>query len=341
MKRLKKLATVILLCSGIVLAGCSSSKNSVDSDEVIHLTMAVADNDATPYAKGAKKIAEEVKLATDGRVQINVLTGGTLGGERATIELAMLGSVDIATAANPVLTNWFPEMGILDQPFLFDNENQAHAAVDGEIGDLINKTTQRVGLRVIGYMESGFRNVFSKEPITSIEDFEGVKIRTMQNQYHMTAFESFGAMPTPMAAGEQFTALQQGAIDAIESAVSNNLTGGYYEVANNITYTNHAFVYILICMSDQAWEKIPEELHDPFMEGVRKGYEAQRGYLKEANEAATVELEKLGVTFYDIDNELLKNTYLETAKEKDYIFDPEWQAAIDEVIAENPTEEDQ
>lgn len=343
MKRIMKKVFSVCLVSATVtslLFGCSSNNSvantTANGDEIIRFKMAVADNDATPYAKGAKKIAEEVALATDGRVQIEVLTGGTLGAERDTMELAMLGSLDIVTCANSVLTNWVPEMSILDQAFLFSNEAQAHAAVDGKVGELINEEAKRLNLHVIGYMESGFRNVFSKEPIQTPEDFRGVKIRTMQNRYHMAAFESFGAMPTSMAAGEQFTALQQGTIDACENAVSNCLNNGFYEVTKNITYSNHAFVYILVCMSDHAWKQIPEDLREPFMEGVRKGYEAERIYLKEANESATTELIKKGVQFHEIDNAALQAAYKEEAKKKGFAFDPEWQAAIDEAIAQNP-----
>lgn len=117
-------------------------------------------------------------------------------------------------------------------------------------------------------------NVFSKRPLKDIEDFKGIKIRMMQNEYHMSAFEVFGAMPTSMAASEQFTGLQQGAIDAVENTTSNCLTNGFYEVTKDITYANHAFVYIVITMSDNAWNKIPEDLRESFKEGVKKGCEA-------------------------------------------------------------------
>lgn len=335
-KRVVAVCLTVLL-TGSTLWGCSgSTEEHAGTDDVIHFKMAVADNDTTPYAKGAKKIAEEVAKATDGKIQIEVMAGGTLGAERDTMELAMLGSLDIVTCANSVLTNWIPEMSILDQAFLFSNEEQAHAAVDGRIGELINQEAEKLNLHVIGYMESGFRNVFSKKPITDISDFRGIKIRTMQNQYHMAAFESFGAMPTSMAAGDQFTGLQQGTIDACENAVSNCLTNGFYEVTKDITYTNHAFVYILVCMSDHAYQQIPEELRDAFMDGVRKGYEAERQYLKEANESAAIELEKKGVTFHEIDNNALQEAYKAAAIKKEFTFDPEWQAAIDEVIRQNP-----
>lgn len=318
----------------LTLFGCGSK---TAEEEVIRFKMAVADADSSAQAEGARKIAEEVAEATDGRIQIEVLAGGTLGGERDTVELAMLGGVDIVTSANSVLTQWIPEMSILDQAYLFTNEDQAHAAVDGPVGALIEREAlEKLDLHVIGYMESGFRNVFSKKPISSIEDFYGVKIRTMQNPYHMAAFESFGAMPTAMAASEQFTALQQGTIDACESAVSNCLNNGFYEVTKDITYSNHAFVYIVVSMSDHAWNRIPEELKPAFMEAVERGYNQERALLKQANEDATVILKEKGVTFHDIDVEALQTAYKELAEKKGFSFDPEWQAAIDAVIAENP-----
>lgn len=343
LKRLKKLAAIATAgaISLGLLTGCGSGTKAnalgTAQEDVIHLKMAVADADNSAQAEGARCIAREVAKATDGKVQIDVMAGGTLGGERDTVELAMLGGVDIVTCANSVLTQWIPEMSILDQAYLFTNEKQAHAAVDGPVGDLIEREAlKRLNLHVIGYEESGFRNVFSKEPIEKMSDFKGVKIRTMQNPYHMAAFESFGALPTAMSASEVFTALQQGTIDACENAICNCLNNGYYEETKNITYTNHAFVYIIVSMSDKAWNRIPEELRPAVMEGAKKGYQEERELLKKSNDEATVKLEKLGVKFHDIDVQELQDSYKKLCAKRGYQFDPEWQAAIDQVIKENP-----
>ncbi len=332
--RVKYTVGLLAALSILSLSGCSQK---VSSEDVIHLKMAVADADTTAQAEGARKIAEEVEKATDGKIKIDVLAGGTLGGERDTVELAMLGGIDIVTCANSVLTQWIPEMSILDQAYLFTNEEQAHAAVDGPVGDLIEREAlEKLNLHVVGYMESGYRNVFSKKTIDSIDDFRGIKIRTMQNPYHMAAFEAFGAIPTAMAASEQFTALQQGTIDACESAVSNCLTNGFYEVTKDITYSNHAFVYIVVSMSDHAWNRIPEELRPAFLEAVERGYKEERQLLKQANEEATVILKEKGVTFHEIDVQELQNAYFSLSEKKGFRFDPEWQEAVDQVIAENP-----
>ena len=263
--------------------------------------MHFVDPESAPFVQGGLKIAEPVKEATDGRIGIEVLAGGSLGGERDTIELAMDNSLDIATCANSVLTNFIPEMGILDQAYLWKNADEAHAAVDGALGDLIKEAAEKIGLHVIGFEESGFRNTFSTKPIKSIEDFQGVTIRTMENKYHQAAFESGGAMPIAMNYNDVFTALQQGTIDACENATSNCLNSGYYEVTKNVTYSQHAFVYILLCMSDDAWNKIPEDLREPFLAAVQEGVEYERNLLNEANAAAVEKLKELGVEFHDID----------------------------------------
>ena len=336
---MKKKLLASLMAMTLLLSACggkadnSGEKPATDgaSEDTIQFKMAIVDNETTPYYKGAAKVAEEVKKATDGKIEIEVIAGGTLGGERDTVEQAMAGDLDIATAANAVLTNWIPEMAILDQAYLWDNADQAHAAIDGKIGELINEKAKGIGLHVIGYMESGFRDTFSTDPIDTIDDFKGVKIRTMANEYHMTAYEAFGAMPTPMAATEVFTALQQGTINAAENAVSNCLTNGFYEITKHITNTKHAFVYIPLCMSEEAWNKIPEDLQEPFLKAVQTGCEAQREYLVEANEKAVEELKDLGVTFHDIDTNVLKEAYEKAVESKNYKFDPEWQAACDEV----------
>lgn len=336
----KFLAMTLALSMTLGLAACGSSggsdksgAGSGGSDETITFKMSFVDPESSPYAQGGLKIAEEVAAATDGKIQIEVVAGGSLGGERDTIELAMGNNLDIATAANSVMTNFIPEMAILDQAYLWKNADEAHAAVDGKLGDLIKEAAEKQGLHVIGFLESGFRNTFSTKPIQSIDDFKGVTIRTMENQYHQAAFESFGAMPIAMSYNDVFTALQQGTIDACENATVNCLNSGYYEVTKNVTNTQHAFVYILMCMSDEAWNKIPEDLQQPFMDAVQRGVEYERELLVSENEAAEEELKELGVTFYDIDIPTLQAAYQAKAAEKGFTFDPTWQAAVDEAIA--------
>ena len=303
MKHMKQKRNYILLFVLVLLIGCKEN-----SDQVIRFKMGLVDPENSNYGMGAKRISQEVSNATSGKIIIDVFGSGQLGNERDMYEGAQLGTVDIATIANPVLTSFIPEIAILDQPFLFETEEQAHNVIDGKLGDLIAEKALEQGIHIVGWMESGFRNCFSIRPLKNLSNFKNLKIRTMENATQIAVFESFGAIPTPMPATEQYTALQQRTIDAGENAIANVLVNKYYEVVKNITLTRHQFVFIAIGLSDKAWNRIPDELKPVFVEAVKEGANYQRALLSEANAEAEAELKEIGVTFYNIDRNELKKS---------------------------------
>ena len=307
------------------------SSQPIKEDGVIELTMAFVDPDTSPYVEGGRRIAELVSAATDGRIQIRVESSNALG-ERKLVELAMDGEFDIATCANSVMTNYIPQMNILDQAYLWKNEQEAHVAVDGTLGELIRDRAATLGLHIIGFEDSGFRNTFSVKPIRSMADFDGVTIRTMENKYHQAAFEAFGATPVALSYSEVMPALEAGRVDACENATANCLNSGYYQMTHYVTNTQHAFVYILLCMSDAAWQRIPEGDRQPFLDAVQEGVEWERNRLREANAEATEQLKALGVEFHDIDMTELQAAYRSKVAEKGFTFDAQWQAAVEEAI---------
>ncbi len=334
--RKRFLATVLTLILSLTLVACGGGEKKPEnsgaatSTENLKFTLAMVDNEQSNFYKGAQAIAEAVNKATDGKITIDIKAGGTLGGEGDTLDMAIQGDLDIATCANAVLANYIPEMSIMDQAFLWDSQDQANYAVTHELGDLIQEKANEHGIHVIGYMESGFRSIFSKKPITKMEDFKGVKIRVMQNEGQLQAFKAFGANPIALAANEQFTALQQGTIDACENAIANCLVNKFYEAGiNSVTETHHCFVHIPICMSDAAWKKIPEDLRDPFLKAVQEGCEKQWTFLNEANEAAKEELQKdHGVTVYQMDLAPMKEAYKKQQEADNTTFDPKWEEAV-------------
>ena len=321
------LSALLALTLVFALAGMTPA---LAADKPITFKLAMVDNEQSNYYKGAQAIAASVEEATEGKIKIDVVAGGTLGGEADTLDMAIQGDLAIASAANSVLANYIPEMAILDQAFLWDSQDQANFAVQNELGALINEKAEALGIHVIGYMESGFRDVFSKKPIQSIDDFKGVKIRTMQNKGQLAAFTSFGANPVALAAGEQFTALQQGTIDACENAVSNCWVNKFYEAGvNSVTTTHHSFVYIPLCMSDNAWNQIPDDLKETFVDAVWAGCEQQWQFLNEANEEAIELLKGVGVSFYEIDIDSLKEAYAAKVEADGTTYDEAWVAAVD------------
>lgn len=312
-------------------AALAVSVGTAAADEV-KLVMGFVDPANSSYAMGGQKFADECDRLTNGQVNVQVIAGGTLGGERDMYEGAQMGTIDVITVVNTVLSQFIPEMVILDQPFLFDTVEEAHAAADGKIGELVKAKAAEQGIHVIGWLESGFRDTFSKNPIKTVDDFKGVKIRTMENKMQIAAFNATGAIATPMPAPEQYTALQQGTIDACENAVGNMLKNRYYEVIKNVTNTRHQFTYIIVGVSDMAWNRIPDELKPKVEEAMKNAVAWQRQNLKEINDEATAELKKLGVSFYDIDRDAMKAKVLPEVEKLRADVPQEWVDAVADAV---------
>lgn len=333
MKKIAKKILCGIMAAGI-LTGCGSGGGQSEITEVgdssgtVTLKLGMVDPDGSNFHEGALAIADEVSKATGGKVKIEVFAGGQLGNERDMYEGAQMGTIDMFTASNAVLTSFIPEMAVLDQPFLFETEEQAHNVIDGKVGELIAEKTEEQQIHTVGWMDVGFRNVFSVRPVENVDDFEGLKIRTMENDIHIAAFNALGAIATPMASGDVFTGLQQGTIDAAENAIANLIANRYYEITKNVTMTNHIFGFMGVFVSDKAWNQIPEDLRDEFLAGVEAGTKLQRQYLVEANEAAKEELTELGVQFYEIPMDQMRELVEPAMEEFSDRMDPEWVEAI-------------
>jgi len=150
-----------------------------------------------------------------------------------------------------------PEFGVLDFPFLFSNEKEADALLDGPIGKRLTDMLPAHGLVALAYWENGFRNVTnSKRPITRPEDLAGLKIRVMPNPVYLATFKAVHANPVPMAFGELFTALETKAVDAQENPYSIILGNKFNEVQRYLSITHHTYNAFIVLVSKKFWDSL-------------------------------------------------------------------------------------
>jgi TRAP-type C4-dicarboxylate transport system substrate-binding protein len=181
---------------------------------------------------------------------------------------------------------------------LYQSDQHAFRVADGDIGKKLNEKMLAQDVRILGYMATGFRNVFSNKPIKNIADLRGVKIRLMENPIQVTAFGALGAIPTTMAYSEVFTAIQQGTIDAAESGLKNIIDVKFHEVAKNVSKTQHFYLLKPICISSVKWSRLPEEYQKIIQNAVGEAINWQREDTIKSNEQAEKDLETFGVTIY-------------------------------------------
>jgi tripartite ATP-independent transporter DctP family solute receptor len=146
------------------------------------------------------------------------------------------------------------------------------------------------------WWENGFRHLTNnRKAVNSPEDVKGLKVRTMENPVHMTAFRTLGAAPTPMAFPELFGALQQGTVDGQENPMPVILTARFAQVQKYLSLTGHVYSPALLIMSKATFAKLSKEDQAALRDAARLGGAANRQKVL-ADESSGVEtLRKAGM----------------------------------------------
>lgn len=226
---------------------------------------------------GVRKMQEVLDARTGGKMKINAFWGGSAGGDLAGAQATRAGTQEIVCTSGSALAGIVKELGAFDLPFLFASEKEAYAVLDGPAGQYFNKKLEAAGLVNLAYWENGFRNLTnSRRPVSRIEDFEGMKVRVMQNSIFIDTFKTLGSNPTPMAFGEVFTSLETRTIDGQENPFSTIETSKLYEVQKYLSVTRHAYSPFFVLYSKKLWDQLNAQEQAALREAALAGQAVQR-----------------------------------------------------------------
>ena len=245
---------------------------------------------------GVKKMQEVLDAKTGGKMKINAFWGGSAGGDLAGAQATRAGTQEIVCTSGSALMGIVKELGVFDLPFLFANEKEAYAVLDGPAGQYFNKKLEAAGLVNLAYWENGFRNLTnSKRAVAKVEDFEGMKVRIMQNTIFLDTFKTLGANPTPMAFGEVFMALETKAIDGQENPFSTIETAKLYEVQKYLSVTRHAYSPFFVLYSKKLWDQLNPQEQAVLREAALAGQTVQRDASRAQDEKSLAMLKTRGM----------------------------------------------
>lgn len=251
-----------------------------------------------PMVSGLERFGEELAAETAGRIRVEVYPNNALGNERDVLELAILGAVELTAPSNAPLATFVPEMLVFDLPYLFRDRSHMYAVLDGPVGRRFEKPVADRGLVLLGYFEAGLRHLMTRDrPVERTSDLAGLKIRTMENPLHLSAFAAFGASPLPMAYGEVYTALEQGVIDGAEAAPSNYYSKRFHEVAPFWSEIGWMYLVSPLVMSRRFHDRLPPADQAAVRRAAARAIAFEREEYQRQDRAATARLRAEGVTF--------------------------------------------
>ena len=245
------------------------------------------------YGAGADAFRQTFERLTGGRYRVVMQRNDN---EREMIESVQIGTLDCTITSTGPVGNFVPETRVLDVPFLFRDYDHARGVLDSAIGQELLRRFEPRGLVGVVWMENGFRHLTnSRREVRAPADVQGLKVRTMENQVHMRAFSTLGALPTPMAFSELVPALQQGTVDGQENPIPVIVANNLNQVQRFLTLTGHVYSpAVMICNPDMI-RRLSAADREAFLEAARAAAAANRAKVTADERTGVEELRRRGM----------------------------------------------
>ena len=255
-----------------------------------------------PVANGIQAMQACFDERTGGTWTLSAHWSGSLGNDLDATQALRSGTQEMVVTSTSPLVGIEPALGVFDLPFLFANEQEADAVLDGEFGQMISAKMEPHGLVNLAYWENGFRNLTnSVRPVTRLEDLEGMRVRVMQNDIFLDTFSTLGTNAMPMAFGEVFTALETGTIDAQENPYVTIDTSQFSEVQDYLTETRHAYTPFMVLFSKSIFDTYSAEEQQILRDCAMEGQAVQRAAGRELSEQSLARVQEAGMQFNQLD----------------------------------------
>ena len=287
----------LLIGASLVISGAAAPALAQDWPE-IELKFGHPYNETHPLARGAQMFADLVSERSGGNIEIAVFPNSTIGSSRDLVESMQIGVVDFALVPTTNVASFYPPLDIFYLPFIFRDRDHAYAVADGPVGQgLYDDMLEQIRIRTLAMYESGFRTITTRE--TKIEqpaDMEGIKFRVVNNPLNVATFKALGAIPTPIALSEVFTALQQGTVDGQDNPVGNVKAFGFDKVQDYITLSQHQWAGIMFLADDKMWQEQPPHVRELFEQAASETEAWERETLNAEEEQYLSEMAEGGMT---------------------------------------------
>ncbi|MEW5784392.1 MAG: TRAP transporter substrate-binding protein [Bacillota bacterium] len=307
--KIKKLLVLVLVIAlaGLAVAGCGERGAATpDEDEPIIIKVGHTDTSARSTHVSIEWLADYMDEQTDGRVIVEGYPDGQLGDDPELCRGLLLGTTQVYFGLSGVLGGIVgPQLDIVDLPFLYTSYDEW---VEGSFEkgglEIYNELLEGSGFTVVDFMYNGMMNLCSSKKVYSnSEDMKGYKVRVTASEMNVKIFEALGANPTPMAWGEVYTSVAQGAVDGLTHSLGVFNDFKFYELAPYITLTQHQSSPYTVVMSTAFLESLPDDIYEIWMEGIRQACAMQREMERELELEYVENFIAAGATVHDSTDE--------------------------------------
>lgn len=258
---MKKRVLALVLLSGLLATSLFANGNSekaAASTEPVKIQIGFENSMSEPIGQALKQWQTLVAEKGDGSLEIELFPDSQLGSKSKLIDSMLLGEPVMTLADGAFYADYgVKDFGIVFGPFLFDNWEQCWQLVDSDWYKTQSSKLEAKGLKIVtSNWVYGQRDTLTVDPVNSLADLEGMKIRVPANQIQSIGMDVLGATSTGMSLGDVYQALQTKTIDGAENPLSTLYGRKLHEVAHYLLLDGHVKNFTTWVMSSDFYNTL-------------------------------------------------------------------------------------
>jgi TRAP-type C4-dicarboxylate transport system substrate-binding protein len=266
-----KLTSLASRATGIALAGVLAAL-PVQGASAAEFTLKVAifPTDEIHHEFG-RMFEQRLEEVTKGRIDVVLYPGHQLGGVKLMVSGVQEGAIEVSMLPPGFFKGVDPRFQVSDVPGLFDDiAHISRSLSDPEFREPFMRLAENKGMIGIAIFDYGPTAYASKEPIRTLADFKGKKIRVLATDVERAIMEEFGSTGVPMGMGDAIPGLQRGQIDGIRSTIVVLAALKFYDTVKYITLVEDTHIPDMAMMSKKFYDSLPPDLQKAVMDVGRE-----------------------------------------------------------------------
>ena len=221
----------------------------------------------------ARAFAALVESLSAGRLAVRIdADGGRCDAPASCLAALQAGTIDVYRSTVPDVGRLFPELHVLDVPYLLETDEVVARVFRGAFfARLRDALLHRTGLRLMALGGAGgWRGIATgTRLVRTPADVRGLTLRTADSPVEIAWARALGASPAPGPWPEFRAALASGRIGGTADGVIDIVGAGLQDRLTRLTQDRHGYRAALWLMNGQTYQALPPDLRQL----VRAGFD--------------------------------------------------------------------
>ncbi|MDR2798604.1 MAG: TRAP transporter substrate-binding protein DctP [Treponema sp.] len=296
----------MLLAVGSVFAGGSKQQSGGGSQsgaQAAKIKVIFAGTEAA--TTGQSRMMQEVadKLNATGRFEADVQINGALSNDTDNLVTQAKTGVPLVVPSDPGrLASQFniPDLNILMAPYVLTDMAVLQKLPDTPIFKEWQAKLEAQGITFVADMYNGFRSFYTINPVTTVADLSGLRIRGFGNNIGNALAKYLGFANIGIPWGEVLPGIQQKTLDGCEVQVATAYGSAIYEVTKNLALTKHYMLQSSFVCSTALLNQMPEADKKVFLDTIRETAQKYSGIIAQEEAGYYQQMKDKGVTITEV-----------------------------------------